>query len=197
METTLDQPRISTVMVEIKVIKIGNSKMTLSVFDQLYEDECYDSKTSKILYPVWGKVNRKDHGEYVIFLADNELRKMKIPRQARYETFEDCVQYSVDKLRGSNVDYRPRGYLLQTIKVLYEEKKEAISKEQSKIWHEAVDNRIPMEHSKSYELAFLKTLTSDELDAVQDEYNRDFNATKQYNKMIGTLLQSNQLFIAV
>lgn len=56
---TLHTPRISTLTIEVSVIKIGNNKMTLSVFDQLYQESPLDDN-EKIIYPVWGKVNRSE-----------------------------------------------------------------------------------------------------------------------------------------
>lgn len=69
-------PTIETMMVEVRVIKIGNKQMTLSVFDQLYEERPFDENWS-IIYLMWGKVRRKE-GDWVIFQKGNELRKWRI-----------------------------------------------------------------------------------------------------------------------
>ena len=76
MANKISQPTVATITAELNVVKIGNKQMTVSVYNQLYIENCWD-KEYNILYPVWGKTNRD--GEFVIFQKGNELRKCKIP----------------------------------------------------------------------------------------------------------------------
>lgn len=78
MENKVTMPLISTLVAEIRIVKIGNKQMTISVFNQLYEEYCFDLEWN-ILYPIWGKVKRDYSIEYVIFQKGSDLRKMELP----------------------------------------------------------------------------------------------------------------------
>jgi hypothetical protein len=195
METILNQPRISTLMVEIKVIKIGNSKMTLSVFDQLYYDFPYNDD-SKIIYPVWGKVHRSSDN-YVIFIKNNELRKHIIPSKRHFQTFEIAVHYSTDGNEGV--------WHLKTVQKIYKEKKkwwDTMSYEDKVEFFKKTGSGnywsgFPFETTSTNVKKFLDELTEEERDQVIDEYNTCVKNCKTYNDMIDQLNAANQLFIAV
>lgn len=80
MENNVKQPTIKTMTITVKVVKIGNSKMTLSVFDQILTGWPLDEDFN-IVGTFWGKVKRRDEIFY-LFEKDGELwkNKMKEPK---------------------------------------------------------------------------------------------------------------------
>jgi hypothetical protein len=77
MKNKILTPQISTLIAELKIIKIGNKKMTISVFNQIQEKSCIEGYY-EIGYPVWGWVLR-DNYKWIIFQIGKELRKMRMP----------------------------------------------------------------------------------------------------------------------
>lgn len=169
---TLHTPRISTLTIEVSVIKIGNNKMTLSVFDQLYQESPLDDN-EKIIYPVWGKVNRSGD-DYAIFIKNNELRKFLIPRKRHIKTFLHAVEMSTSNLRYDDDFYID---------------------ECNKMWNE-YRKGLYWNVPKDLEL-FLHQLTAEKRDLISDEYNRIVAYNKALNESIDVLKSANQLFIAV
>lgn len=87
MSIKLSSPKVDTVLSEIDVVKIGGKQMTISVYNQLYQEQCWD-KDYNILYDILGKINR--NGEFVIFQKGNVLRKCKIPKKEKPLTAKEA-----------------------------------------------------------------------------------------------------------
>lgn len=172
MNNVIQQPRVSTMTVEISVIKIGNNKMTLSVFDQLYTGKPYD-EYFKIIYPIWGKVNRSGD-DYVIFQINNELRKIKIPRELDLYDFEESLRKSTTNSSGF-------GFYLRSANVRFKD------------WIKEPGNY----YFSDVHLKFMDSLTDVDKNIIMDEYNQTSDKIKSFNDMIDKLRSSNQLFIAV
>jgi hypothetical protein len=98
MTSKITTPTVATITAELNVVKIGNKQMTISVFNQLYQENCWDEEYN-ILYPIWGKTNRD--GQYVIFQKGTELRKSEIPRQANPLRF---IDHFLDFLQSKNLE---------------------------------------------------------------------------------------------
>lgn len=173
MNNVIQQPRISTLTVEISVIKIGNNKMTLSVFDQLYESEPHD-QFCNLIHSIWGKVNRSG-ADYVVFQKDNELRKWKIPRKEHTWGFESSIEQTISS------KFISKGYFLTSASNTYD----SLKKQKQHV------------HSIYTVSQFMNILSDDQRNEIIDEYNRHVCYTKLYNEMIDKLKESNQLFIAV
>lgn len=77
MKNKIKSPTISTLVAELRVVRIGNKQMTKAVFNQLYASKPHDDNYN-IVYPIWGKV--KLEGEWVIFQNGNDLNKFYIPK---------------------------------------------------------------------------------------------------------------------
>lgn len=194
METIIKEPKISTLTIEVSVIKIGNNKMTLSVFDQLYNEICYD-EYFKIKYPIWGKVKRKESVD-VVFQKNNELKKMTIPDKNLIYSFDQSMEYSLDVVMGFN-NYR-RGYYLTKTREFYNDKKEYINAIKSKCWAENRELALQLSNSQLLnKYCFTQSLQKFELDLILDEFNYILDGAKKFNKMIDQLENSIQLFIAV
>lgn len=101
MTTKLNNPTIETITAEISIVRIGNKQMTISVFNQLYEEKCWDEYYN-VIYPVWGKTNRER--EYIIFQKDNELRKCELPKKIKMRNyglfFWDFVSENKDEIHS-------------------------------------------------------------------------------------------------
>lgn len=77
------QTNISTIPITIKVIEVGNKKMTISVFNQIPFNDFYYSYKDTFL----GWVSYKE-GQYVLFTKDGILLKdlvYEIPNSIKYE----------------------------------------------------------------------------------------------------------------
>jgi hypothetical protein len=77
---TTDDVAIETCSVELRVVRVGKKQMTLSVFRQIREEDCFDDEFRVVGRP-WGIVNyckcHSGHGEHhhVLWEQDGELRK--------------------------------------------------------------------------------------------------------------------------
>jgi len=67
---------IRTTQVEIKVVKVGGSKMTLSVFNQIQEEPIFD-KELNLKGEILGYIVKKNEN-YCLYVKDSELRKVKL-----------------------------------------------------------------------------------------------------------------------
>lgn len=172
MNTDLKQPHITTLTIEVSVVKIGNNKMTLSVFDQLYSSKPYDD-FYKIIYPIWGKVKRPEY-EYVIFQKDNELRKMMIPDKKDIFSFDESLRKSTVHSGGYGID-------LVSARLLFNS------------WLSQPGNS----YAPDIHMKFFDSLNEGHRNIIIDEYNNKANPLKTFNEMVDLLTKSNQLFIAV
>lgn len=82
---TTSDVAINTVTIEVKVMKIGNRQVTLSVFRQLPDEQLIDAHTGKIRGNAWGKVNYhpdkcEDSPEHlhIVWQKDHELRRATV-----------------------------------------------------------------------------------------------------------------------
>ncbi len=76
MENNIKEPKITTMSIDVKVIRIGNKQMTKAVFNQLYTERLWDDDFN-VLFPIWGKVHDGDL-EYAIFQKEDSLKKARI-----------------------------------------------------------------------------------------------------------------------
>lgn len=103
---------ITTTNVEIKVVKVGRSKMTLSVFSQIVEEPLFDADFN-LKGEILGCVNKK--GFFVLWVLNGMLRKtelvdLKIPKR-----HESTSSYSKEYIFGYEVNrlYKHLRYLSQ------------------------------------------------------------------------------------
>jgi hypothetical protein len=118
MGTKISQPTVETITAELFVVKIGNKQMTISVFNQLYCEDCWDEEWN-LVYPIWGKINRD--GEYVIFQKGNDLRKCEMPKKWGKLNFSRQLIYFMQEHFSRIIESIPEEYL-KTVTDLPEEK---------------------------------------------------------------------------
>ena len=172
MKTIISKPTVETITAEINVVKIGNKQMTISVFNQLYTEKCWDDEYN-ILYPVWGKILRDS--EYIIFQKNNELRKCEIPKNLKIDFFYHACDFIQSKSKiieypNFNNDRYKELYSLYMIshgknimdwwthvKIAYSALDEKLKKEcdeycQSKIWLIEKQNKMVFDLKNSRQL---------------------------------------------
>lgn len=184
--TKISQPTVETITAELHVVKIGNKQMTISVFNQLYEQDCWDGEWN-IIYPVWGKTNRD--GQYVIFQKGNELRKCAIPRSwGKLNYRKNLLEYIIDHaneirttIPKENLNYANR-----------DDKAIAYSRLQT-LTYNSYSNLVD---NKDFEQA-LSVLDERILNDFKQYFQKRNWLNEQREKMIVELNNSRQLFIAV
>jgi len=200
-ETKLASPQITTLMAEINVVKIGNKQMTISVFNQLYEEKCFDENFN-ILYPIWGRVNREI--EYVIFQKGSDLRKMPMPKKGPLYSFETSFVGNISVGNyGTHIRINIKDIMMNDAdrhKRILEAQREAQRVSNSEApafsWYKIVNDYIKNDGLKLVNDALL-LFTEEELKKIKEDYR--INRAKQeiYNQMVKELQNSPQLFIAV
>ena len=181
MTTKISQPTVETITAELFVIKIANKQMTVSVYNQLYIEDCWD-KEWNILYPVWGKTNRE--GEYVIFQKGNDLRKCQIPSMwGKLDYSDELVRY----IKGNSSE------ISKTIP-------NTRSNPNEKYW---LLNQIMYLHVPIHSLGKIKfeeavsVLDEKFLNEFKAEFKRRSWLYEKHDKMTNELKNYRQLFIAV
>lgn len=185
-QTTLSSPTVTTITAELHVIKIGNKQMTISVFNQLYDEECWD-KNYNITNPIWGKVLR-DNIEYIIFQKGSELRKTELPGRRTKQGYEE---------------YLSRSMKWEELKQEIEVHLKAAKPELKGL----VDNIRSLMYARVFllkEKLLVETILID-MDLFypqtsqrwKENYRIYCSNTDKYNKMVTELESSTQLFIAV
>lgn len=209
MKNKLSTPQISTLMAEIRILKIGNKQMTISVFKQLYESSCYDEKYN-ILFPIWGKVKREDN-EFVIFQKGSELNKMIIPKKQKVYSFEysfyACfsdhyhTEYghiinSIDEILNKsnqndffNGRYKEK-YLFKDNEVKWFNSKMPNNQQEVHLYNFKNENDV-------IELLKLNLFSEAEISKIKNEYRIERSLVEAQHKMIDELNNAQQLFIAV
>lgn len=75
---------VSTVAVEIQIVRIGGKQMTLSVFDQVIEESILDKRATSLKGEAIGKIRNKSKW-FVLWTKNGELRKCELPILKREE----------------------------------------------------------------------------------------------------------------
>ncbi|GHO49766.1 hypothetical protein [Ktedonospora formicarum] len=96
---------IKQVAIEVKVLKIGNHQVTLSVFRQLKQEDIFDADTGELLGTPWGTVNYhvdcediKGEHLHVVWQKGNELRRAIacIPWRLRKNSYlSECFYFDM------------------------------------------------------------------------------------------------------
>lgn len=87
---------ISTVPVSIKVVEVGNKKMTISVFNQIPEEDFfYDKHKEEFI----GWVNHKET-KYILYIHENILVKDEV------HYIQRGIHYDYEQLMKGNYSYR-------------------------------------------------------------------------------------------
>lgn len=89
---------IQTKQVEIKVVKIGGSKMTISVFKQIQNAYLFNSKLEPWFDDVLGYINRE--GRYILWQSEGKLFKTEISGLFKLENYLD----DKNKINGSTLN---------------------------------------------------------------------------------------------
>lgn len=183
--TTIAQPIIETITAEISVVKIGNKQMTISVFNQLYEEEAWD-KSYNILYPIWGKTNRDK--EYVIFQKGTELRKCVIPEIVQsLDYFEELIYFIItcpDIMKECNLNKSPLSKVEDDLRLLLYCHNDPFSKILNAFGRERIE--------KTFEL-----IPENIMLRFRENFRKEMGEREQYIKMLRELAVCRQLFIAV
>ena len=204
MATKISSPIISTLMAELNVVKIGNKQMTISVFNQLYSDKCYDDDFN-ILYPIWGKVKREE--EWVIFQKGNDLKKQRMPYIIDCQKFEnvlinvikenkekilltDIMQDYINKHENLNIRDSNWQQKMSNKKKFLEENKEI------NILREILYEKISYPTKEELDLV-LTIIDKDLLNTIHEECRKIMSKSKKGNEMTKELHNSKQLFIAI
>lgn len=176
MNNTLHQPTITSMTIEVSVIRIGQKQMTLSVFDQLYFGKCYreSDKSYEIIYPLWGKVKKKGT-EYAVFQVENELIKMEIPEERPMYTLNESIERVID--------HKYSGYYLSSA---------------HKLLIEMGKNHMYFHKNGEPDVAkFFDKMSKNSYENIESEWTFIKNENIRHNNMVARLKSSIQLFIAV
>ena len=186
MANKISTPIVSTITAELHVVKIGNKQMTISVYNQLYIEDCWDEDYN-ILYPVWGKINREE--EFVIFQKGAELRKCKIPKQLRKLNFGDHLVVFIQK----NIKYFDRPFyneiIIKESKYSFNERR--IDNIKKNISEYDINNKIKSLND------LISILDESFIRAHQEEFQKQNLKCEKREKMINNLINSRQIFIAI
>jgi hypothetical protein len=172
------EPKVSTITAELHVVKIGNKQMTKSVYNQLYEEQCYD-KDYNLLYDIWGKTNIE--GNYVIFNKNGELRKCIIPKYTPFH--KSAFEWHV-------ISFLRRHSTIAALN-------ELLNEEQIKNITQLIIIRDYDYITVSDARQAMSYLTDDIINVIKSEYAILVNENNALKKLIDTLNNSTQLFIAV
>jgi hypothetical protein len=115
MKLSIEEAHVKSVTIEIKVLTVSNKQVTLAVFRQLIEEECFNGEGTPFGV-LWGKVNycpgkgscengfmaltNNEYGakvehDHVIWQKSNELRRWSIPC-----SFDDYARGCLVSLSG-------------------------------------------------------------------------------------------------
>ena len=72
---TFKNLQIQTVTVSINVITVSGKKMTISVFNQIQNEDCFDEKFNFLGDNIFGYVIDKDQDVCIVYTKNNQLRK--------------------------------------------------------------------------------------------------------------------------
>lgn len=218
METKLNSPKITTLTVEISVIKIGNKQMTISVFNQLHTGVCFD-ENNNIIYPIWGRVNMKGV-EYVIFQQGYELKKMRMIEEYTLYSYGESLVKSIKYYSPNSAHFTYNmGHIhtniyekltLNKTDIIYElesdmriinqiQESDFITSFKSK--HARIIN-LAKKHlfntNSKKDINFIESgLPKDTIKLIKDEYRENRSITEGYNQMVNEIKKSPQLFIAI
>lgn len=181
-EGMIESPKVESLTISVNVIRIGNKQMTLSVFNQIFEENPFD-ENNNIIYNIWGKINygKKDYETsriWVIFQKGDGLRKYGLPNKIYpYISYEQALNKEVEKFTKTSYFY-PELHDFSHLTL----RKEPVSAELIKIVKEIIFDKK-------------NGLTTEE------KFNRDYYnyvyKEQNYINSIKTLHAARQLFIAV
>lgn len=102
----MEDLKIKTVSVEIKVITVGGKKMTKAVYNQIQEEmiTLYDIEISKC--SILGYVNEPNGCKWLLWVNIGELRKMRIDSK-----YEDIINVEIETCKTNEVSFVLRDYI--------------------------------------------------------------------------------------
>ncbi len=220
MKNEIKSPTISTLVAELRVVRIGNKQMTKAVFNQLYTSKLHDDDYN-IIYPVWGKVYDGFHNsiinfnklgvvkEWIIFQNGNDLNKFLIPGIKWHPTDITTYVY-LSVVRDDNILFKyflknvlkkdtPNISDYQTIFNIGDYEVNLSSLYDENRLERYIDNKYgPSKDFQNTVVDFCFTHFRKEwVTMIKNEYHEYHSKITAYNKMVETLQNSPQLFIAV
>jgi hypothetical protein len=131
---TIKEANISTLSVELKAIHLNSKQMTLSVFRQIQEENCFDEGFN-LQGELWGTVNyfwdkchqQNDTVFHVVWQKGNELRRCRMSDIHERGDYWHCIE---------NINWRFWGcleYELEEITKFLSGKKTALGKKRNAI----------------------------------------------------------------
>lgn len=171
----IENAQIKTASVEIKTITINGKQLTLSVFRQILHEDIFDAETITLKGTPWGLVNYFwkeeycDHKIHLIWQSGRELRRSILLKVAELE-HTTCIANCLSSL--SSWIRNTRSYV-RSLRDDYQYEFDKVKKEQ-------IRETYVEEHEA--------------LDKAVDLFNKNSIA---YNKMMESLLNLPQLYIAV
>ena len=199
MKNEIKSPTISTLVAELRVVRIGNKQMTKAVFNQLYASNPYDNNYD-IIFPIWGKVKGDWNPyegkfiEYIIFQKGEDLNKFKIPNpKDNPKSIKEFLYY----------DWLNRDWFYKSYKTLYSRTVLQITEERELHLGKIITDpdhysRDETSLLRDFVYDFAKThFPNDDWKIFENDFTKYHSAIIAYNKMVKTLQNAPQLFIAV
>lgn len=191
MGEDLNEPTINIRPMEISVLRVGNKQMTISVFNQLYEEKPFDQNFN-IHAELWGKVNRND--SYLIFKTTAGIRKYNI-REFDRPIRANKLSVSIWKALAIREKSFELDQIGRKLRDYYSDKE---SEEDSIYGYITQLTTDPYFKSDERYIALLEQgLYGDFKIEVQNEYNLGIEKLNKRNALIEVFEKLPQLFIAV
>ncbi len=177
---------------EISVLKVGNKQMTISVFNQLYEEKPYNQEF-EIVAELWGKVNRGD--DFVVFKTERGVRKFNCKHYYR-ELPANALGESIAKALDNNEHSFELNHFRRQLLDFYNDQK----------WDlpyslETALDLITCEPryrvNRDFWVDFERSLSGEFREAVEKEYQKGLDLLAKRNSLVPVFAQLQQLFIAV
>lgn len=189
MQGQFDNKEIQVRQLEISVLRVGNKQMTISVFNQLYEQKPFDSDYN-LTNELWGKVNRD--GNYVIFNTEEGIRKFNISsfnHSLHANDFSDSIGKALAKKERSFELEHMKSKLYNYFSDLDDESHISELLYQLSLDHGDL-------HPADYHV-FSNALYGDFRAEIEIEYNEGIKRLQRRNELVHVFAQLPQLFIAV
>ncbi len=176
---------------EISVLRVGNKQMTISVFNQLYEEKPFD-QSYDLVVDLWGKVNRSD--SYVIFKSDKGIRKFNTANFNR-KIVPNSFSESLIKVFNIKTTSFELGHMRSKLMDFYYEQND----HEKMLYYviRKISADFPEELTDQDGEVLKRELSGDFKIQVLNEFENGLKRLEKRNRLVDVFAQLPQLFIAV